>query len=481
MTFRQDYMRGLDAIYEYAPYFYRIMLFMGIPSANDNIPTAQVSYDPRNKEVLFEINPSLIENLSDEEIGFIISHEAYHVILRHLHEAMDTKEYPDDQSLLLAHEAIINDTVSGVLGLDSPDMNLVFGKQFGSDFSAFSTREAYDWIHEDSENNSNSNSESSDSSPDKESAGSSSGGTGDSDSDSNDSSGTQSNGGYQTCGGVVVPEGFENEFANAVAGGLKDAIKDISDNGEDVPTEIIDSLDELSNDSNVDITGGYGISSNTETMFVGSDDNMNLDWKMLISQFNPKILSSGGVKYRDSWTSLNRRMTSVYPRVIMPNRIRKKDAGSKGDDTPTFILALDMSYSIPTRLINGLANLAETIPDKFVKVMPITWSEYTLEFDTTTKNIVSRSGTNIDGVWDYSQKVKKKIGKEPYVFVITDGECFFNDYYYSRNRGIVVDDSVVQNNWYWGAIDSKSIHAINSNMSEQVDKDKVYLVDDFLV
>lgn len=531
MSLREDYIRGLDAIHDYAPYFYRIMLFVGVPVENYQIPTAQVSYNPRDKKILFEINPDLVAEMSDEEVGFVIAHEAYHVLLNHLYESMDVDEYPDSKTLINAHEAIINDTVDGIIGLDAPQIGLIFGQLFGADFSGFSTREAYDWIakqNENSENNlgsSNSNdssdqSEKGNGSKDNAKSGDKSeentekdsendsnsvekseddeshendmkeSKNGDSDSedsssDSNDSaeSNNSQSSGTQACGGIVIPEGFEKEFNEVLAQDLKDGMKDVKSNKENVPTDFIDILDSIGVETGIDVTGGYSIGNNTGSMFAGRMDDMNLDWKMLIAEFNPKIMASGGSKFRDSWTSPNRRMISVYPKVVMPNRVRKDNSGDNGDDVPTFILALDMSYSIPERLIAGLANLADTVPEKFVKVMPVTWSDYVKEFDTNTKEIVQRSGTNIGGVWEYSQKVKKEIGKEPYVFVITDGECFFpNRYSYSYDfNSCPINDSVVQKNWYWGAIQSKDINKIKKNMSQQVDPEKVYLVDNFLV
>lgn len=553
MSLREDYMRGLDAIHDYAPYFYRIMLFVGVPVENYQIPTAQVSYNPRDKKILFEINPDLVAEMSDEEVGFVIAHEAYHVLLNHLYESMDVDEYPDSKTLINAHEAIINDTVDGIIGLDAPQIGLIFGQLFGTDFSGFSTREAYDWIAKQNENcekdsgkneqsgsgeensykdsesdsdssNSNGSSEQNQSEKGDDSKANAKSGdksdedaekdskegsnavenseddeshandmkepkNGDSDSedsgsDSNDSaeSNNSQSSGTQACGGIVIPEGFEKEFNEVLAQYLKDGMKDIKNNKESVPTDFIDILDSIGVEAGIDVTGGYGIGNNTGSMFIGNGDtnNMNLDWKMLIAEFNPKIMSSGGAKYKDSWTSINRRMTSVYPKAILPNRVRKDDAKDNGDSTPTFILALDMSYSIPERLIAGLANLADTVPEKFVKVLPVTWSDYVKEFDTNKKEIVQRNGTNIIGVWEYSQKVKKEIGKEPYVFVITDGICNFNRYnYYSANIQVKAD--VIKKNWYWGAIQSTDIDNIKRNMSQQVDPEKVYLVDNFLV
>lgn len=481
MSFQKDYMRGLDAIYDYAPYFYRIMRFLGIPVENTQIPTAQVSYDPYEKKVVFEINPLLIENMEDEQIGFVVAHEAYHVLLRHLMEMMDTKEYPDQNTLIYAQEAIINDTVQNILGMDAPDMDLIFGEKFGADFSGFSTREAYDWIIQDSENNDEDTSDDNDSDETDDSDNdTNSNDSGLSNQNDNNSTSSDSGNDSHSCGGVVVPEGYEDDFMQAIADALNDAVQESKDENEDIPNDMLNALDEFGDAMGVDITKGYGIGSNNGSMFAGKMDDMNLDWKMLIAKINPKVMTSGGPKYKDSWTSPNRRMISVYPNVIVPNRVRKKDSGDNGDETPTFILALDMSYSIPERLIDGLANLADTVPDKFVKVMPITWADNVMEFDTNTKRIINRGGTNINGVWDYSQKVRKKIGQEPYVFVITDGVCEF-DSSYCRSRWDAKDNKTVKNYWYWGAIDSKSVSVIKNRMRNQVDAEKVYRVDDFLL
>lgn len=527
MTFKQDYMRGLDALHDYAPFFYRIMRFLGVPAENYSIPTAQVSFNPADKTVLFEINPDLIKDMSDEEVGFVVAHEAYHVLLRHLNELQMVDDFPDNMSLVYAHEAIVNDTVKNILGLDHPDMDLVFGERFGADFSGFSTRQGYDWItqnqeqdenvnsgsdDEQSENNENSEDSSdntsgngsgdsaegssdtnSDSDSDSDSANSDENGDqgennteetdqDGSDTDNADSSEQDGNGKpqYGVCGGVQVPEGYMQDFMKVVADALQDTVADAKDANESIDGDLLTVLDDFGADTGVDITGGYGIGSNTGSMFVGQMDDMNLDWKTLVAEINPDIMSAGGgPKYKDSWRAPRRTMMSVYPKVILPKSVRETGSENNGSEVPTFILALDMSVSIPTHLIAGLANLADTVPEKFVKVMPITWADEVKVFDTKKKEIVRRGGTNIGAVWDYSQKVKKQIGKEPYVFVITDGQCSFNDFYYStwddRNAPIV------QKNWYWGAIDDPSVKSIKHYMRREVDPNKVYKVEDFLV
>lgn len=532
MTFKQDYMRGLDALHDYAPFFYRIMRFLGVPAENYGIPTAQVSFNPADKTVLFEINPDLIKDMSDEEVGFVIAHEAYHVLLRHLSELQMVDDFPDNMSLVYAHEAIVNDTVKSILGLDHPDMDLVFGERFGADFSGFSTRQGYDWItqnqEQDEDSNSGSDGEQSENNENSEDSSDSTSGNGSGDSaegssdtnsdngsdsdsansdenddqgkdntdetegtdqdgsgaDNADSSEQDGNGKpqYGVCGGVQVPEGSMQDFMNAVADTLRDAVSDAKNANESIDGDLLTVLDDFGADTGVDITGGYGIGSNTGSMFVGQMDDMNLDWKTLVAEINPDIMSAGGgPKYKDSWRAPRRTMMSVYPKVILPKSVRETGSDENGSDVPTFILALDMSYSIPTRLIAGLANLADTVPEKFVKVMPVTWADYVKDFDTNKKDIVPRGGTNIDAVWEYSQKVKKKIGKEPYVFVITDGGCSFGDYSYSRSGRSQANANVVQKYWYWGAIDAQSVNSIKHNMNREVDKRKVYKVEDFLV
>lgn len=514
MSFRDDYLRGLDALYEYAPYFYRIMRFLGIPKSAPGIPTAQVTYNPQTKAIEFEINPELIDGISDENVAFVIAHEAYHVLLSHLGEVVMHDDYPDRKNLVTAHECIVNDNILHKLGLDKPEMSLIFGEQYGTDFSNFSTKEAYDYLtqnqdksndNNDENKNDNSNSEKGDSSnnssgsgnsesnddskseggessdsnsknePDDSSKGSDGGSNGSA--DNSDSSGRPSG----SCGGIIIPEGFENEFNKSVGDSLKSAIDEMKAKGDHVPDEFMDWADQIADDSGVDVVGNYGIGNNNGSMFIGQTDDMNLDWKQILAKVNPNIMTSGGSKYKDDWSQPRRRMINSYPQIILPTRRKIKEADDNGGDVPTFILALDMSYSIPASLIAGLANLADSVPDKFIKVMPVTWSDYVLPFDTKTRAIVQRSGTNVDGVYAYSQKVAKEIKKQPYVFVITDGECRFNNNYsYSRDK-ITADPEVIKKFWSWGAITDRHKNTIKSYMGQYIDHDSVFDVNSFLV
>lgn len=518
MSFHSDYKRGLDAIYLYAPYFYKIMLHLGIPVANENIPTAQVNFNPHTKEILFEINPNLIESMTDEEVGFVIAHEAYHVLLNHLPELMMKEEYPQSETLVLAHEYISNDNVANVLGLDIPDTDfeIYLGKNIDQDFSMMSTREAYDVLAKDEEkteddsveqddekqNNSSSNSSSngSDNSAadvsDKKSESPS--GNNDQQDDEKSSEDEDSSAGYDSegqdedsdadsqpgdkvsyCAGPKISEENYDEFMKSIVDAVEKSYYDMKSNDEldDVPVEMQNIMSDYSKDVS------FGIGNDRSTMFMNTvDDNMNLDWKSLIAEINPKILSAGGPKkYKDVWHQPRRRMISSYPKVVLPARVEKKDGDDKGDEIPTFILALDWSVSIPDYLIAGLANLADTVPDKFVKVLPITWSNHYKEFDTVKRNMIIRGGTNIGAVYEYSQKVAKEIGRQPYVFVITDGQFHFKHYETNSKKNI-------QDYWYWGGINKGSERIMNPSSGQNslyFDKsytsaDRVFNVNDFL-
>lgn len=516
MSFKNDYLRGLDALFDYAPHMHSIARCVGLPVANPHIPTAQVSYDPMKSDILFEINPDYISGLSDEEVGFVISHEAYHVLLSHLQESMNTTDYPRRDVLVTAHECIINDTITSTIGLDAPE-GVLAGADHGADFSVFSTRDGYDFLSQNTEDeqdeqqsqsqqgsgqggSSNGAGSGSDGSDQTEGAGGSSqqdegadgdsggngGGSGDDEQEQDEQgSGSGEDQGDDTesdaddeqnkdhqhgrCGGIIIDQNTADAFQQAVQKAINDSVKDMQDNGIDVPDEIVD----LMHDIDPTVGGhGFGIGNNTGSMFSNPTDDLNLDWKELLAKINPKVKSAGQKKAaKQSWHAPRRKMMGQYPKVILPVTRGGDADNGKGAEKPTLILALDMSYSIPTYLIDGLAGMADTIPDDLIAPRPVTWSDYVKEFDTKERHIVSRSGTNIDAVWDYSQKVAKETGKQPYVLVITDGGCMF--------YGSAVPETV-QKFWYWGAIVASDKQSIKYNMGAHVDPDKVFMVNDFL-
>lgn len=147
MTFKQDYDRGMDALYMFAPHWYKLAVALGVPVESKSLPTAAVSFDKKSQRILFVINPDYIKDLDDEQIAFVIAHEAHHVVLDHFKDFED-KYFKDANALTTSQEAIINDSILNRIGLEKLE-GIIYGESLGADFSIFTTKEGYDFLKKD--------------------------------------------------------------------------------------------------------------------------------------------------------------------------------------------------------------------------------------------------------------------------------------------------------------------------------------------
>jgi hypothetical protein len=537
MTFLDDYTRGFEILSISAEVFARLSQSIGQPMPNKDIPTACVSFNPTTKAIHFEMNPDYIAGLSDEEVGAVISHETYHVLLNHLSDLPNRKKYPDLKSLIRAQECIINDGIFGNVGLQLPKGVLSGPELYQHDFSMFSTKEGYDFIvggeepqkdknqsedssesdensekssnsdasdspeneeNEDNQSASDSNAESEDDSDeaddtqDEESQGGSSkddsdtadesensegSGSSEGDPEDGDSEGDPSDG--HMCGGIRVREEDLQDFKDAVSKAINSAMSGVDPS--EVPSNVSDAIEQISHEEGMNInSSGWSIGSVDNSTDFLSQPNANLDlkWADLLARINPKIKSAGRPKQRESWHAPRRKMIGSYPEIILPTYRRKDDPENKGDSVPMFILALDMSYSIPEYLIKKLASLADSIPSDIIKPHPITWSSDILFFDTDTRRIVKRSGTNIDKVYEYADKIEKETKTKPYVLVITDGDCQFGGHDVTLPGRM--DRKRVEERWFWMATEPQKIHLIRRNFGSYTRDENIYSIADFM-
>lgn len=419
------YNNGMEMLFMSAPAFSELALALGRPVFNPSIPTAQVEWDKDSKSIRFVMNPDFISGLSNAEVGSVIAHETYHVLHKHLEELVDTDSYPHTKVLIEAHECIINDGLERAIGLNLPEGVVRGEPRYGHDFSQWTTREAYDFLDSDDDGQDGQDSDDDNETENDESNPAGKG------------SGTGGNG-TPVCGGVKIDPEDIQDFVKAV----KNIVNDVIDaSTESMPDELADMLADMVDNN------GFGMANSHNEAFVDSSNNMNMNWKSLLALINPKVNSSkkrGGV---ESWRAPNRRLISVYPKVILPEVIHEKAKDGRGDALPTVIVALDLSPSIPTTLTKDLVSLVESIPQDLIKAYPITWSDnYTVWDD---RRSISRGfGTNIHAVDNYANVIKGETGKEPYVIVITDGGFNFRYGYAGRSK------EVFNKNWFWVGIQS---------------------------
>lgn len=551
MTFHDDYTRGFEILSISAEVFARLSQSIGQPMPNKDIPTACVSFDPVQKVIRFEMNPDYISKLSDEEVGAVISHETYHVLLNHFSDLPDRKKYPNLKALIHAQECIINDGLFGNVGLDLPKGVLSGPEMYQKDFSLFSTKEGYDFIVGDqppaeessqgenseqgsadsksdsSNSGSSSNSDDEDTSDEKNSSGGSSpdedsdaqdeskkdeSSKGDSDSeeskadsqgessDSDDSESDDSEGSDDSsdgdaegdpedsegdsptdhmCGGVNVSEEDLQAFKDAVSDAINSAMSGVSP--DEVPSNVTDTIEAIAHEEGMSInSSGWSVGpvDKSTEFLTQSHSGLDLKWEDLLARINPKIKSTGRPRQKESWHAPRRKMIGSYPEVILPTHRRKEDPENKGDSVPMVILALDMSYSIPDYLIKKLASLADSIPSDIIKPHPVTWSNSVMFFDTSTRRIVKRSGTNIDNVYDYADKIEKDTKTKPYVLVITDGDCNFGGHDYSLPGRM--DRKRVADRWFWMATEPKYVGMIRKNFGSYSPDKNIYSIADFM-
>lgn len=260
---------------------------------------------------------------------------------------------------------------------------------------------------------------------------------------------------------------------------IDDALKSVD--VDSLPSNVLDALENLEADANVQLpslgdTSNKGFSlgeSKNGFNTIDSLSGMSMNWVNLLAKINPRVKSSGKPKAKDAWHAPRRRMLHSYPQVILPTTRRIDDANKKkGDSVPTFILALDMSPSIPTSLLKDLASLGASLPEKLIKGYPITWSTNYRVFDPERpREICPRSGTNVGAVIEYAEKIEQETGTAPYVLVITDGE-------FTMPARSNVEKMTTK--WFWMGLNSSDVKRLERTVGRYLGPNNVFNMKDFV-
>lgn len=522
--FMDDYSRGMEMLSLSGRAFANLAQGLGYPIANESIPTAQVQLNMDEQRIEFVINPNFIADLSDSDIAAVIAHETYHVLLDHLSEMADVDTYPLRKILIDAQECIINDSLPSSVGFETMDGTYKGMERHNQDFSNFTTQEGYDFIlnkekeeeeqkdsdqdqdqkpsedKDDSKDSSDkgdqdqpkdsSEDEKSDEDSDQDAdaqagnggaseepgdADAQGGGQGGAGADEPQGGDTVSGAPAEGCHGVVITgEGSDDakKVLKALGEAITKAVSGIDQN--DLPMDIQDALDELRDNGGDIPQPGYSQGQPKDGFNkIDAYSELNVNWRELLQEINPKMKHSGRPKHKDSWHAPRRRMLHSYPNVILPTRVRLDDPNTKkGDSIPSFVIALDMSGSIPERLLGTLAAFARSVPEKLIKAFPITWSDGHKVFDPERpRDMVQRGGTTLSTVMTYVKKVEKETGTKPYVLVITDGA-----YYVPQEW----DKAEIMERWYWMGIQSQDVNNILNSTGAWTTKERVFDLNKFI-
>jgi len=128
-----------------------ILTRLSYPRLSTQADTAWVEYDPISGRILYYFNPDFLEKLSIKELRFVILHEMFHIIMDHL---MDLQEYKDYNSVAMnvAMDIAINDLLTKIIPPDvaiSPKEIVTGERVIGQNCAYLSWRVIYDLLPKD--------------------------------------------------------------------------------------------------------------------------------------------------------------------------------------------------------------------------------------------------------------------------------------------------------------------------------------------
>jgi predicted metal-dependent peptidase len=399
----KDAVRWLDDNYAY---FLTNVLNIGSPNWTSAIDTACVALeeDTDAKDFTFLFSPEFAESLSVEEMAFILAHETLHVILDHLTLA---KKMDDVMLANLAMDAVINDYLVSC-GLTIVDGGVTGEDLIGFNCSNSSVTEVYyqlekirDQINQMMDD-------------------------GDGPTQLDDHSWMHSPDG-------IDPQEVGKRLQSAGSG----------DNN--IPEDLLD----IKNDSfnHHDSYGGAGSGSGLEGF--ANEHGTTIKWPELLTKVSPDILHKPGYGKRPltSFRAPRRKLTSLYPDIILPNYSEPLgEKTNKSPKKPMIVMALDTSGSISTKNKNRFISLAKSIPSSKVEIMACTFTTSYRSLDIDNPRYVS-GGTCFSSIEKFIRDavIPKNNNKYPSaVIVITDGLATFNG---------IRPDSVQAKNWHWLLLD----------------------------
>ena len=77
---------------------------------DERISTACVGFGKNATKPCFKFNPTFFDSLNEDQILFVIAHETSHMVMKHVHNLVETDEYKDNfKAFNIAADCIIND------------------------------------------------------------------------------------------------------------------------------------------------------------------------------------------------------------------------------------------------------------------------------------------------------------------------------------------------------------------------------------
>lgn len=251
-----------------------------------------------------------------------------------------------------------------------------------------------------------------------------------------------------------------DQFADAVKEVLKDVLNKVSMPDDEKPSEeALDSMDqEIAEAIDPSRKAAYSKGAGTEADAaekVLAGGKLQLGWLKILQTINPEVgKNDGGMKAKASYNwARPRRNTALIPGVILPSPGDARGAGIGATSRPTAMFPLDHSASIDRRLANALRDMAQSIPEDLIDARCYTFStEIVPFFPKAETNNVASGGTNFVCIHQEALKIQEETGEYPYVVCLTDGEAWFDDYYYgyiTDKRALMPSEEILDTRWIW--------------------------------
>ncbi len=471
----QNYDAAIDYLDENYAYFLTNVLNIGNPHWTSSIPTAAVTLPKleaknatKQDAFQFVFNPDFAGSLTPEQFGFVLGHEAMHIVLYHLNLSLGFK---NKEIFNIAADCVINDY------LDSAGLELIPGICRGDDVvghnCANSTvTDVYNQIENDPElmkklgldddcDACGGSGESGDECGDCKGSGKGKDGNED---------GKCGGSGKEACpdckgsgkqpgqggGGFVVidshdwmhnPENIKKFKEAMQAGGFKP---------EDLPDDLEEILTEAQN--TYEKTQMAGTGQGKEEFL--KEQKVTLKWIELLEKVDPDLFREPGAGPRPltSFRQPRRKIISLYPKVLLPI-LETPDRGKltrKSDRKPAIVLALDTSGSIGQDTANKFVNLGRSIPQDKVKVFACTFTSRYMPLDLDKPTWTS-GGTCFSTIEDFvrDHAMPANDGNYPSaVVVVTDGYASF-----PRSKPTTAQAE----GWFWLLLDEYQKQQCQSN------------------
>lgn len=361
---------------------------LGYPVVCQDIPTAGVGWDPEKKKIIFFFNPTFAKKLNDEEFCFVVAHECIHLLNSHVfllyNETQKMKKLQKSQSQIenykkrmnIAMDCVVNDSLINLYDLPkllteeeeiSGKCKIWYGKEtIGVHCHDMTAQDVYNLLPDELlktvENHDNWNS-------------------------------------FYNPDGSINRD-FVDTFKNFIEKNIQNSA--LSDDEADKIDEMKKNMQQCNDvyaaKAGKDITGTKrpidGISRET------------LNWNKILYKFVDKKRGN------DDWTKTNRKLTHVYPDVILPVY--------KYVDREKIFCAIDASPSISPQALKLFVSVLKNTPKHF-EIDAISFATQCFSYNVRgNESPQGGQGTNFGIIEEYIQNNFKVYPKV--VFVLTDGE-----------------------------------------------------------